>query len=111
MPLMKNQPRSPTEKERNALVSRLIKQGMDKQEASLHVDRANIAVFDDYTVDAAGYEGKMVVVVWRVEVTRFQAFTLNGERLICFEKQPNFEWWRERRPLAEMELSEEDIPF
>ena len=63
-------PRKPTNVEKGELLQYLIntiQKNMPEEEWrewAATIDRASIAVFDDYITDSPGYAGKVMVVVW-----------------------------------------------
>lgn len=63
--------RKPTEEEKAQLIQYLFEQENivkpteeDKVDKAGLIDNSAIAVFDDYTTDSPGYQGKVMAVIW-----------------------------------------------
>lgn len=81
------EPRKPTESEKQELFNLYVsKFDMDQDELTLYIENAAIAVFDRYKTGMAGYEGKVMMVVWDHGPTIFDVYTWqNG--MICLEER------------------------
>ena len=94
---MNNQkiPRQPTEVERNELYELLhtmhFFDGTDEDLPTvIHeaIDRAAIAVFDDFTTDGPGYSGKIMMVVWTQDLAHYELYNWDKNGLAFVEYDP-----------------------
>ncbi len=80
-------PRKPTQEEKVQLTQYLLLKmyidptEADKEEEKGLVEDAAIAVFDHYTTDSPGYQGKLMVVVWRGSPSLCQVYIWNREEI------------------------------
>ncbi len=80
-------PRKPTQEEKDQLVQYLWLKNYvdptdaDKEEQQGFVENAAISVFDHYTTDSPGYQGKLMVVVWGGSPTLCQVYIWNREEI------------------------------
>jgi hypothetical protein len=80
------QPRKPTEEEKEQLIHYVrehqFPDPMDENRETVpgYVERASIAVFDDYITDNPGYYGKIMMVIWSSGPVFYNVYIwVNGE--------------------------------
>ena|SRR5579872_785964 len=88
-------PRKPTEEEKKELLECLIEEKYtyppskeEREDDAGSIENASIAVFDHYTTDSPGYQGKVMVVVWSGSPTFTETYTWESPFLEGEEKIP-----------------------
>ena len=67
--------RNATEQEKTQIVTYIANRlGIATEEVSAPLNRARIAVFEDYTPGTPGYTGKIAVIVWPASASMIESY-------------------------------------